>query len=196
MDELPYRKEDGVTLIEMRLTTVQQLFNSLDPTPFPEKDLDAEAETYVVSSVREWPLGTPLKLVFHLPARAIGAGETAGLPDAIHNYFAYRLTAARRDLKFQMEMGRIAFLIGLAFLVVCVGLRQIIATFGSGVIYDIVAESLLILGWVAMWRPIQMFLYDWWPLKRACAIYAKLMTIPVEVRDAQNAPPGALAPGP
>ena len=55
---------------------------------------------------------------------------------------------------------------------------------------EIVKESLLILGWVAMWRPIQVFLYDWWPLRRACAIYVKLMTIPVELRRSEAAAAG------
>ena len=26
-------------------------------------------------------------------------------------------------------------------------------------------EGLTILGWVAMWRPLQTYLYDWWPLR-------------------------------
>ena len=26
-------------------------------------------------------------------------------------------------------------------------------------------ESLLIGGWVAMWRPLEVFLYDWWPIR-------------------------------
>jgi hypothetical protein len=190
-DELPYRTENGVILIEMRLLTVQQLFNSLDPTPFPEQDLDEEAEKYIVSSVREWPLSTPLKLVFHLPDREIRAAGTLKLDDAIHRYFEYRLAAARRDMTFQMQMGRIAMFIGLGFLFACVALRQVISAIAPGVLSEIVKESLLILGWVAMWRPIQVFLYDWWPLRRACAIYAKLMAIPVELRPAEGGPPGS-----
>ena len=27
----------------------------------------------------------------------------------------------------------------------------------------IASEGLLILGWVAMWKPVEIFLYDWWP---------------------------------
>jgi hypothetical protein len=130
-------------------------------------------------------LSTPLKLVFHLPAREIEAAETLHLTDTIHKYFEYRLAAERRDMMFQMRLGRIALFVGLAFLFACVGLRQIVTAFAPGVLSEIVKESLLILGWVAMWRPIQVFLYDWWPLRRACAIYAKLMKIPVELRRSE-----------
>ena len=34
---------------------------------------------------------------------------------------------------------------------------------------------------VAMWRPMQIYLYDWWPLLRRSRIYAKLSHMPVEV---------------
>jgi hypothetical protein len=29
----------------------------------------------------------------------------------------------------------------------------------------IIRESLLIGGWVAMWRPMEILLYDWWPIR-------------------------------
>ena len=74
--------------------------------------------------------------------------------------------------------------IGLVFLFACVGLRQLLLAWDSGTFGHIIAEGLLIAGWVAMWRPIDTFLYGWWPLRRKCAIYAKLTTIPVEIRAA------------
>jgi hypothetical protein len=45
----------------------------------------------------------------------------------------------------------------------------------------IVRESLTIAGWVAMWRPMQIYLYDWWPLLRRSRTYAKLSQMPVEL---------------
>jgi hypothetical protein len=33
-----------------------------------------------------------------------------------------------------------------------------------------------------MWRPIQVFLYDWWPIHRRRRIYEKLAQIPVTLR--------------
>jgi hypothetical protein len=47
----------------------------------------------------------------------------------------------------------------------------------------IVEASLTIAGWVAMWHPMDICLYGWWPLRRAGKVYRKLSTIPVEVRD-------------
>jgi hypothetical protein len=43
-------------------------------------------------------------------------------------------------------------------------------------------EGLTIAGWVAMWRPIEIYLYEWWPLRRRGQILDKLSRMAVEVR--------------
>ena len=46
---------------------------------------------------------------------------------------------------------------------------------------EIVAEGMLIAGWVAMWRPLEIF-YDWWPIRRRTRVLGKLSAMPVVVR--------------
>jgi hypothetical protein len=187
-----YRREGDTNLIELRLTSLAQLFNTLDPSPFHEPDLDPAAHEYIVSSTRELSLQTPLKLVVHLSRDHAGGVHTVELARAIHNYFGYRHEAAVRDLRFQLRVGRTSALIGTLFLAACVGLRQIFFADATATVSRIVSEGLLISGWVAMWRPLQIFLYDWWPLKHRCDVYAKLATIPVEVRaNETDKPPSA-----
>ena len=43
-----FKNEDGYFLIEIRLSNLVQFFNSLDPSPFRDKDLDDDAERYIV----------------------------------------------------------------------------------------------------------------------------------------------------
>jgi hypothetical protein len=33
-------------------------------------------------------------------------------------------------------------------------------------VLDVVHEGLTVLGWVSMWKPLQIFLYEWWPIRR------------------------------
>ena len=47
----------------------------------------------------------------------------------------------------------------------------------------IVEESLVILGWVANWRTLEILLYEWWPLLRRRNLYRRLATAKVEVRS-------------
>lgn len=183
-----YRREGDVTLIELKLLRVEQLFNSLDPSPFHEKDLDREAEAYIVDSLRDLPPRTPVKLVVYLPPEALIEPEAKAAPDAIRHYFVYCHTAALRRLRLLLREGRTTLLLGLVFLFSCIALRQIflrppLTTFGG-----ILNEGLLILGWVAMWRPVETLLYDWWPLRRLARIYAELAGIDVELRSRERMP--------
>jgi hypothetical protein len=177
-----YRREGDAYLVEVHLRELRALFNSLDPAPFLDKDLDDEAEQYIVGAVEEFPLGTPLKLVFHVPGTAPGDPDQPLLADAIHGYFDYRAANAGRRLDLLLRQGRLSLLIGVGFLFACLGARSVVVGALSGALRDILAEGLLISGWVAMWRPLQIYLYDWWPLVRHLRILRKIRDLPVQLR--------------
>ena len=44
-------------------------------------------------------------------------------------------------------------------------------------------QGLFILGWVALWRPLEIFLYDWWPLARRIRLLERLSAATVEIRS-------------
>jgi hypothetical protein len=178
------RAPEPAATIELRVNHIQQLFNSqlfnsLDPSPFYERDLDQDAEEYIIDSADEYPLGYPLRLVIHLPADQMGA--QVDLKQAVHNYFAYRAEETRRRLRFFFRDGRIQLVVGLLFLFVCILVRQVVLAVGHGLTATIVDEGLYIVGWVAMWRPLETFLYDWRPLRHRARLCAKLAQIPMVV---------------
>ena len=108
-----------------------------------------------------------------------------GAPDlgeAIHNHFANCETLELLRLRRLFRDGRIALITGLVFLFCCVLLRELAFSFGRGAVSDIIGEGILIIGWVAMWRPLEIFLYEWVPIRRRCRVLAKLATMPVAVR--------------
>lgn len=182
--ESHYRRRGESILIEMKLNSVAQLFNSLDPSPFHEKDLDDDAEEYIVGAAREFPLKTPLTLAIYLPKEAATSDVEQSVATAIHHYFEYRALATDRDLRLRLRRGRASLAIGLLFLFACISARELVGNLGQGTFHHILEEGLLISGWVAMWRPIQIFLYDWWPVRNLRELYRKLATVRIEVRPA------------
>jgi hypothetical protein len=182
MAETTDAMREPAATIEISLSRPQQLFNSLDPSPFHERDLDQDAEEYLVDSADEHPLKKPLTLIIHMPAGQIAPEHAPDVAQAIHNYFAYRMDETRRRLRFFFRDGRIALAVGLAFLFLCIFLRQIAQAVGRGLVAQIADEGLYIVGWVAMWRPLEIFLYDWRPIRRRHQLFAKLAKIPVVVR--------------
>jgi len=168
--------------IEIFIDRLEQLFNSIDPSPFHEKDLDPNAEEFIMSWAQEFRARDPLSLIIHLnqPGEALNTG--ASVKAAVHNYFAYQEKLNRLALSRLLKEGRISLLIGLAFLTACLVASELISADVAVPFRNALHESLTIAGWVAMWRPIQIFLYDWWPLVHFGRILHKLSHVPVELK--------------
>jgi hypothetical protein len=173
----------GATL-ELNLADLRQLFNSFDPAPFRERDLDPGAASYIVEWAREAPRGSPPALHLRV-AQAPDDEDCATVGDAVHAYFHFRARAERRRLRKLLRVGRISLVIGLAFLAGAIGLGEFIASFTSKGSYNsIIKESFVIGGWVALWRPLEIFLYDWWPIRAEAMVMDRLATMPVTVTTA------------
>ena len=152
--------------LELRVRELAQLFNSMDPTPFHNKALDREAEAFIESWGRGVAPKAQIHLTVHLQSMPSHEDPTALVTEAIHNHFSDKADIGLRDLRDLFWQGRISLLIGLAFVALCLLAAEAIGKMGVGSAYTIARESLTIVGWVAMWRPMQLFLYDWWPLVR------------------------------
>jgi hypothetical protein len=188
----PYRREGDTVLVEIKLRETRQLFNSLDPAPFIEKDLDDDAYHYIVDAVGEMRRRVPKKLVFYLPPEQIDLEDARSLPHAVHAYFAYRAAHAATQLRGTLRDGVVALVIGVTFLFTCLTLRQFTAPDVGPAMHAILEEGLLIMGWVAMWGPIQTFLYDWWPILRRRRLLTEISTLPIEIRPRERAQFAAL----
>jgi len=163
------------TPIEIQIDHVAQLFHTLDPFPFRERDLDKEAEEFIVGWARELPKHEPVAIIVHLPAREAESEQGREIADALHQYFRYRASVVTNDLRELFRFGRYALAIGLVTLSFCIALGQIArTTLGANEFSRILGEGLAILGWVANWRPIEIFLYEWLPLVRRRRLFQRL----------------------
>lgn len=178
--------------IKLRLSRIEQLFNSLDPSPFHERDLDADAEEYIVGWAREFPADAALSIRIELPAEEARRARERGTAVAIANYFGYRAGLIERELRELFRMGRRYLAIGLVVLALCLLAGQLLRAHVDGnPLMRTVEESLLILGWVANWKPLETFLYDWWPIRRRLRLYRRLAAVEAEVVEAKSVEEGA-----
>ena len=178
--------------VEVRLDSLRQFFNSMDPSPFYEKDLDPDAEQFIVSWAEEFPLADRVSLVLHVevPDRA---AEEPRVEQAVHNHFHNQARLARLELRKLMRIGSRSLAIGLSVLTASLLLSELIGS-REGALASIGRQSLIIGGWVAMWQPMQTYLYGWWPLLRRRRIYEKLARMPVHIRSGRKpdtAPPAS-----
>lgn len=173
--------------MEVHLRTVQQLFNSLDPSPFVARDLDQDAEEFIVGWARELPRTGEFRLVIHVDEYTDDPAVQARVSAAVRNFFEYRTRVVAREFSQLMREGRLSLLIGLLFLGGCLlGARFVSGIAADHPLMEFASESLIIGGWVAMWRPMEIFLYEWWPLARKRGIMSRLARMEVELRRAKS----------
>ena len=180
IENSPIRSE--VHRVELNLRDINQLFNTIDPSPFREKDLDHDAEEFMVSWTREFPLNEQVMLVIYLNELPAGKDFEPMIEQAIQNYFAYRSKLSQMEFRQLMKDGRHSLLIGGLFLAACLIASQALLGQATGTFLSVARESLTIAGWVAMWRPMEIFLYEWWPLRRRWRVYGKMSRMKVEAR--------------
>ncbi len=172
--------------IEIHLRAPEQLYNSLDPSPFHERDLDDEAERYIVGSARELGGAGPLRIVITLPTAACEAPMAKQIPHAIKYYFAYRARQAQQGLSELLTIGWRFLAIGLTVLALCfLAIQYLNVNESSSALLRLLEQSLLILGWVANWRPLEIFLYDWLPIRRQVTLLRRIAAAQVLVKAVQ-----------
>jgi hypothetical protein len=179
--EALYRENKGKLLIEIELHSMMQLFNSFDPAPFHEKELDASAEVYIYNSVGEFPLKTLLELMIYLPPAEVGTDTERILKDAIKNHFSYKKLLTDLELRRILQRGRRNMMIAFGFLFFCLLTIQLLSTLKGGLLKTTLSEGFTIIGWVALWEPVNVFLYGWWPLVQKKNIYKKVIGMDVKV---------------
>ena len=176
------RSSEKARLIEVRIQNWRQLFDTMDPSPFIEKDMDSDAEQYIVGSANELPARSPLMLVIHLGDTQATPAEDRQIGEAIREHFVRQSGFARKRLRQLLRRGWISLAIGSAFLTAALMLAAaLIQRAGASSIAVVASEGLLICGWVAMWRPIEIFLFDWWPIFGERRTFDRLSRMPVKI---------------
>src|ERR1700704_4649483 len=92
--------------IEIYVDRMEQLFNSMDPSPFHERDLDHDAEEFIVSWAQEFHRRDPLLLRIHVNQPLPEADSPHLVEKGVHNYFSYRATLGRAGVEALLEAGR------------------------------------------------------------------------------------------
>ncbi len=176
-----YRSDSGKICIEVSLRSPKQLFDARDPAPFIDRDLDDDAVDYIVSSTEEFPIRAPLKLVLHFSEKEDSSLSPHEISEAIHSYFYYQDALLGKKLERTLKIGRVFAVLGSLFLMGCLFAAGLATKVMSGTMAKIVHEGFTITGWVALWRPVQLFLYDWIPMFEKRRYYRKLSEVEIEV---------------
>lgn len=116
-----WHRRGGTASVNLHVRDIGQLYNSFDPSPFWDRDLDRDAADFIVA--------------------------------------------------------------GIVIFLACMGARELLLR-ALNELPRMVDEGLIILAWIAMWRPLEALAYEWVPFLRKRKLYERLAGIRVEVRPA------------
>jgi len=156
-------------VIELRVRDLSDLLEA-SPPPFRVAALTPDAESYIVRESKQVPAQQPIHLL-------IKSAKPLGLDvgPVIAAYFREAARTESQDIREIFRSGRKALLIGLLTLSLCLFLAWYFTyQVTQRPITRLIQESFVILGWVSMWKPIEIFLYEWLPLSRRRKLFLRL----------------------
>jgi hypothetical protein len=159
-----YRVEDGRPCIDINVKQSRQLFDGRDPAPFRERDLDEDAVAYLLGATQEISRKKPLKIVVTISEETDPSVGPDVLEEGVRRHFLYEREQVERRLHEHVRRGRTILAVGFTVLFVFLTLAELVASLPDWPTLGILREGFVIIGWVAMWRPVEVLLYDWWPL--------------------------------
>lgn len=183
-----YKYENKKIIIEVVVKNSRQLYNERDPAPFRDRDLDPKFVIYLVSAVEEFPYRTNMKIrILTSDNDDLKSENSLTIEESIRAYFRYESKLSKSKLRKRLRTARYFAVVGLITLIACLSLAQFIASIKfSPTITEIGSVSFIIIGWVAMWHPVEALLYDWWPIREQRQYYDKIAKMDVEVAAATD----------
>jgi hypothetical protein len=163
--------------VRITVRNLSHLFNSLDPSPFWDRDLDRAAADFIEDEFRDRQTEDPWHLLVQ-----VQEGSTAGndLQTALKSHYLRQANSARLALREHLWVAQLALCGGTLIFLLCMGGRALLSA--STGMSPWAEQGLVILAWLALWRPAEALLYGWVPFYRRRRRYDRLAHVRVAVR--------------
>jgi hypothetical protein len=167
----------AATAIEIGVGDLAQLFDPLDPSPTHRRALAGNVASYILARAEAQRSQEPLCLVVHGPESL--RTHSAEIVQSIQEHFRLAHSRGQRRFARRMRIGGATLVGGLVVLALSIAMRRLLRSAYPGSMADGIGEGLLILGWVAMWRPVHILLFEHWESHLDHAVLDRLARVQV-----------------
>ena len=169
--------------INIRLDRIDQLFDTLDPHARWHRHLSDRIEEFIIEEAQTLPRKQAIQIYLHVAADEIDAARAQEAEQALRSHFARRAQVSTMELRDLFRLGARSLAIGLIVLAICLRLGPWLGSFFAKESTGTFIETgFSILGWAANWRPVEIFLYDWWPIAQQRRLYRRLAAAEVDLQ--------------
>lgn len=166
--------------IEVALRSLAQLFEPPGPLFAAHRALHPQIFDAILEQAARAPRGRPLQVVLRLPSAMLTEPHEIGA--TLRDCFASRAEAERQKIRRILHDGRWALIVGMVFLTIATAVAELIHTAVQGRFLSNIANGLEIFGWVALWRPAELLLYEWMPCLRRERLLKRLAQATIDYR--------------
>ncbi|HSY61769.1 MAG TPA: hypothetical protein VK796_07825 [Cytophaga sp.] len=155
----------------------------------PNYDLDdAKLEDWIdtiISTISAHGAKKDYKIVIHVP-KSLTTLDVATISAKLKEFYQIHTTELKNELMVMKTQSLDALIKGVPIMIAALSLNFVIEQHLKNELHInyyefILKESMYIFGWVSMWKPIELFLYDRWPLNRKLKSYDKMLVTPIHI---------------
>jgi hypothetical protein len=198
------------TVIGINIKSVHQIFNSFDPSPFSERDVDLDCEDFILTNaeyhslhqqvdffqveinIKELPSVQDYQRLFGYSNADMPITSTlqTDLQLSLNNHFEFLQHKNLVLVKMTLKTGQVSLAVGACIMLSCLVLTALLnpkaeseRVFDGGYWVQVAIQALNILAWVSLWKPFEIFVYSWWPLVTRQRLLGKLAKCKVQVNS-------------
>lgn len=175
--------------VHVRVRRADQLFNSFDPSPFWDRDLDRAAARYIEEEFGDRPRDS--QWILEIVTDDDQHYRAADIQQALKVYYQRLAESTRRQQRLRLRSGQLAMLIGVCVFALSTLGRDLLSRQFSGGLPRLLDDGLIIMAWIALWLPLEQLISDLLPMIRDRRFQVRLSQVRVHLRHAKEKTPTA-----
>lgn len=162
--------------IALHLDRIKFLFHEQEFDPLNKRYDSASGLDQIITELKPKSLQQPIRATIFLPREQISGDSESVSSDVVRGYCDVQIHRINQDMASLRWQGIKALQTGVLFLAACL----LLSAFFSGLealpefLRTFLSEGFLIAGWVSLWHPTELLLYEWWPLWRDKKLYNRI----------------------
>lgn len=167
--------------IKVEISKLGQLITVDNANTYPGTGVDSDASEYLHNKADLIRLNHDVRLEVSIPK--ISGEEKELATKVLHRFFDYKTQVAKKDLAHNFAQGITSIIFSVILVISCALIYILFKVLGaSDGLMTLISSILIIACWVAVWTPVEIFLFNWWPIRHEVRVYRKLSTMEVEFK--------------
>jgi C4-dicarboxylate transporter len=164
--------------INIKISKLDQLINVDSDSIYPGTGVDSDAAEYLHNEADLIRLNHDVQLEINIPK--ITKEEINIVENVLHKFFDYKAEIAKKELSKNFAQGITALIFSVILFFSCAIIYLLFQALGaSDAVMTLLTSILVIACWVAVWTPVEIFLFNWWPIRHEVRVFRKLSSMEI-----------------